>query len=48
MHSQSLCGLAAFYARLRHSLLPVFGTLLFFLVPDALAHGVAEGDKGFI
>jgi len=22
--------------------------LLFFLVPDALAHGVAEGDKGFI
>ena len=48
MHSQSLRGLAAFYARLRHSLLPVFGMLLFFLVPDALAHGVAEGDKGFI
>ncbi len=48
MHSQSLRGLAAFYARLRHSLLSVFGMLLFFLVPDALAHGVAEGDKGFI
>ncbi|OHC16110.1 MAG: hypothetical protein A2180_11400 [Pseudomonadales bacterium GWC2_63_15] len=48
MHSQSLRGLAAFYACLRHSLLPVFGMLLFFLVPDALAHGVAEGDKGFI
>ncbi|RRU97604.1 HupE/UreJ family protein [Stutzerimonas xanthomarina] len=48
MHSQSLRGLAAFYARLCHSLLPVFGMLLFFLVPDALAHGVAEGDKGFI
>ncbi|RRV70256.1 HupE/UreJ family protein [Stutzerimonas stutzeri] len=48
MHSQSLRGVAAFYARLRQSLLPVFGMLLFFLVPDALAHGVAEGDKGFI
>ncbi|MFI8690147.1 HupE/UreJ family protein [Stutzerimonas kunmingensis] len=48
MHSQSLRGLAASYARLRHSLLPVFGMLLFFLVPNALAHGVAEGDKGFI
>jgi hypothetical protein len=48
MHSQSLRGLAAFYAHLRHSLLPVFGMLLFFLAPDAFAHGVAEGDKGFI
>ncbi|WP_312954479.1 HupE/UreJ family protein [Pseudomonas songnenensis] len=48
MHSQSLRGFAAFYARLRHSLLPAFGTLLFILAPDALAHGVAEGDKGFI
>ncbi len=48
MHSQSLRGFAAFYARLRHSLLPAFGMLLFILAPDTLAHGVAEGDKGFI
>jgi len=49
MHSPSLCGTGALVARLRRSLLlPVLSALLFMVAPEALAHGVAEGDKGFI
>ncbi len=49
MHSQSLRGVGALVARLRRSLLlPVLSALLFLVAPEALAHGVAEGDKGFI
>ncbi len=49
MHSQSLRGVDALVARLRRSLLlPLLSVLLFMAAPEALAHGVAEGDKGFI
>jgi hypothetical protein len=49
MHSQSLYGAGALGARLcRWLMLPVLGSLLFMAIPEALAHGVAEGDKGFI
>lgn len=49
MYSPSLLGVGALVARLRRSLLlPVLSALLFMTVPEALAHGVAEGDKGFI
>ncbi|SFP43304.1 HupE / UreJ protein [Geopseudomonas sagittaria] len=49
MHSQSLHGTGALVARLRRSLLlPLLSALLFLVAPEALAHGVAEGDKGFI
>lgn len=48
MHSLSLRGLAACLARLRSIPLAVLAALLFVVAPDVLAHGVAEGDKGFI
>lgn len=49
MHFPTLHGAGALVARLRRSLLlPVPGLLLILGMPDALAHGVAEGDKGFI
>ena len=49
MHSQSLHGTGALVARLRRSLLlPLLSALLFLVAPEVLAHGVAEGDKGFI
>lgn len=49
MHSPSLRGTGALVARLRRSLLlPLLSALLFMVAPEALAHGVAEGDKGFI
>ncbi|SDS34064.1 HupE/UreJ family protein [Pseudomonas oryzae] len=49
MHSLSLRGTGALVARLRRSLLlPLLSALLFMAAPAALAHGVAEGDKGFI
>lgn len=49
MHSQSLHGTGALVACLRRSLLlPLLSALLFIAAPEALAHGVAEGDKGFI
>ncbi len=50
MHSLSMRGMAAGHLR-PHRSLPLLLLLiaLFFLgMPDALAHGVAEGDKGFI
>lgn len=48
MRLPSLPGAAAIVVRLRHwLLLPALG-LLFLDMPEALAHGVAEGDKGFI
>ena len=50
MHSLSMCGMGAFSARPNRSLilLLLFTALLFLGMPDALAHAVAEGDKGFI
>ena len=49
MYSPFLRGAGALVARLRRSLLlPVLGALLFIATPEALAHGVPEGDKGFI
>ncbi|OWJ89912.1 hypothetical protein B6S59_29405 [Pseudomonas sp. A46] len=50
MQSQSQSGVGAVIARLRRPLLlPLLAiALLFAAMPDALAHGVPEGDKGFI
>ncbi|MCQ4285698.1 HupE/UreJ family protein, partial [Pseudomonas stutzeri] len=50
MHSLSMCDMGAFSARPNRSLilLLLFTALLFLGMPDALAHAVAEGDKGFI
>ncbi|WP_137822233.1 HupE/UreJ family protein [Pseudomonas sp. D(2018)] len=50
MHSQFQSGVGAVVARLRRPLLlPLLAiALLFAVMPDALAHGVPEGDKGFI
>lgn len=50
MQSQSQSGMGAAVARLRRPLLlPLLAiALLFAAMPDALAHGVPEGDKGFI
>lgn len=50
MHSLSMRGMDAGHLRPHRSLpLLLLLTALFFLgMPDALAHGVAEGDKGFI
>lgn len=48
MHSHSLRGLAVGFARLRSIPLAVLAALLLVVAPDVLAHGVAEGDKGFI
>jgi hypothetical protein len=45
-----MCDMGAFSARPNRSLilLLLFTALLFLGMPDALAHAVAEGDKGFI
>ncbi|AVK03894.1 HupE/UreJ family protein [Pseudomonas aeruginosa] len=50
MHSFPLSGAGAFFARLRRPLyLPLLAIILLLVsVPEALAHGVPEGDKGFI
>jgi len=50
MHSLSMRGMDAGHLRPHRSLpLLLLLTVLCFLgMPDALAHGVAEGDKGFI
>ncbi|RRW10600.1 HupE/UreJ family protein [Stutzerimonas stutzeri] len=49
MHSLSMRGMAAGHLRPHRSLPLLLLIALFFLgMPDALAHGVAEGDKGFI
>lgn len=49
MHSPFPHGTDALVARLRRSLLlPLLSALLVMAAPEALAHGVAEGDKGFI
>lgn len=50
MHSLSMSALDASAVRLKRPLLLLllFTALLFVGMPDALAHGVAEGDKGFI
>lgn len=50
MHSLSEGAMDVFVVRPNRSLLLLllFTVLLFFGMPDALAHAVAEGDKGFI
>ncbi|HGJ8014034.1 TPA: HupE/UreJ family protein [Pseudomonas aeruginosa] len=50
MHSFPLSGAGAFFARLRRPLyLPLLAIILLLVsAPEALAHGVPEGDKGFI
>jgi hypothetical protein len=50
MHSLSISGLDASAVRPNRLLLLLllFTALLFLGMPDALAHAVAEGDKGFI
>lgn len=48
MRSSSLSALAASLARGRLALPLLLGALLCCLAPDTFAHGVAEGDKGFI
>tara|TARA_R100001230_G_C5687528_1_gene197925 strand:+ start:899 stop:1636 length:738 start_codon:yes stop_codon:yes gene_type:complete len=50
MHSFPLSGVGAFFARLHRPLyLPLLAIILLLMsVPEALAHGVPEGDKGFI
>ncbi|MDM9654046.1 HupE/UreJ family protein [Pseudomonas wenzhouensis] len=50
MHSFPLSGAGAFFARLSRPLyLPLLAIILLLMsVPEALAHGVPEGDKGFI
>ncbi|KAA6158900.1 HupE/UreJ family protein, partial [Pseudomonas veronii] len=50
MHSYSMSGVGAFSAPSHRPLLLLFLFLaaLFFGMPEAMAHAVAEGDKGFI
>lgn len=48
MRSSSLSALTASLARGRLALPLLLGALLCCLAPDTFAHGVAEGDKGFI
>ena len=48
MSLSSLPGAAAIVVRLRHWLLLPALSLLILGMPEAMAHGVAEGDKGFI
>ncbi|HAW62140.1 MAG TPA: hypothetical protein DCX26_07430, partial [Pseudomonas sp.] len=50
MHSLSMSAMGASVVRPNRSLLLLllFIALLFIGMPEALAHAVAEGDKGFI
>ncbi|PMZ47715.1 hypothetical protein C1X25_31940, partial [Pseudomonas sp. GW247-3R2A] len=50
MHSHSMSGVDAFTAPSRRLLLLLFLFVasLFLAIPEAMAHAVAEGDKGFI
>ena len=50
MHSHSMSGVDAFTAPSRHLLLLLFlcAASLFLAMPEAMAHAVAKGDKGFI
>lgn len=49
MHSLSMSAMGASVVRpTRSLLLLLFAALLFLGMPEALAHAVAEGDKGFI
>ncbi|HHX4471785.1 HupE/UreJ family protein [Aeromonas caviae] len=49
MHSLTLSGADALLARLRQSFFLLLAVMvLWAIAPDALAHGVPEGDKGFI
>lgn len=50
MHSHSISGVDAFIAPSRRLLLLLFlfVAALFLAMPEAMAHAVAEGDKGFI
>ena len=50
MHSYSMSGVGAFTAPLHRPVLLLFLLVaaLFLGMPEAMAHAVAEGDKGFI
>lgn len=49
MHSLTLSGADTLLARLRQSFFLLLAVMvLWAIAPDALAHGVPEGDKGFI
>ncbi len=49
MYSLTLSGVSALQARLYHLFYPLLAVILLLAItPDALAHGVPEGDKGFI